>query len=71
MVQALASPALAIPTIQTSSTPIHQDERLGRTLVAHARGRRETRAVAGDLDVLGVVRGAGEPHRAAHLARAG
>jgi hypothetical protein len=31
----------AIPTIQTSSTPIHQDHRIGVALVAHRRAGRK------------------------------
>ena len=42
--------ALRIPTIQTSSTPIHDHDGLGVALVAHGGGRRERRAVAGDFD---------------------
>lgn len=53
----MRSPALRIPTIQTSSTPVHNDERLGIALVAHRGRRRETRAVSGDGDVLFVVGG--------------
>ena len=70
MVQALASPALRIPTIQTSRAPIHQHQRLGAALVAHGRAGREAGAVAGDLDVLGALFGRGQ-HGPAHLARFG
>src|SRR5690606_33272737 len=46
------SPALAIPTIQTSRAPIHDHQRLGAALVAHRRARREAGAVAGHRDVF-------------------
>src|ERR1700682_3645097 len=34
-------PTLAIPTIQTRSAPIHQDDGIGVALVAHRRAGRE------------------------------
>src|SRR5690606_14346954 len=49
---ASTSPALAIPTIQTSRTPIHDHQRLRAALVAHRRAGREARPVAGDFDVF-------------------
>src|SRR5690554_6829066 len=52
-----ASPALAIPTIQTSRAPIHDHQRLGAALVAHRGAGREAGAVAGDFDVFFVVGG--------------
>src|SRR5688572_23626780 len=52
------SPALAIPTIQTSSTPIHDHHRLRAALVAHGGARREGDAFAGDFDVF-AARGVG------------
>jgi hypothetical protein len=58
VIMRLPSPALAIPTIQASRTPVHQHERLGRTLVAHGGSGREGGALAGDFDVFRVVRGA-------------
>src|SRR3546814_7124633 len=47
--------ALRIPTVQAGRTPIHDHHGLGAALVAHARGRREGGAFAGDGDVLGGV----------------
>src|SRR5690606_735880 len=52
-----ASPALAIPTIQTSRAPVHDHQRLGAALVAHGGAGREAGAVAGDFDVFFVVGG--------------
>ena len=42
------SPALRIPTIQTRSAPVHDDERLRAALVAEGSAGREAGAVAGD-----------------------
>ena len=50
---------LRISTVQACRTPIHQHQRLGAALVAHARAGREAGAVAGDFDLadgLGVAR---------------
>src|SRR5690606_15520677 len=66
-----ASSALRIPTIQTSRTPIHQHQRLRAALVAHGRGRRKTRAVAGDCDVFFVVGGGGGAALTPALSRLG
>ena len=53
------SPALAVPTIQARSTPVHDDERLRAALVAEGGGGREAGAVAGDGDVFGGAGGVG------------
>lgn len=72
----MSSPALRITAVQARRAAVHQHQGLGAALVAHARGRRETRAVAGDLDdflgafVDAVVAG-GVDHRPAHLAGGG
>src|SRR5688572_14662572 len=55
-----SSPALAVTTIQTSRTAIHDHHRFRGALVAHGGARREARAIAGDFDHLfGVGVGAG------------
>src|SRR4249919_2896669 len=51
-VNRISSPALRIPAIQASRTPIHDHHGLVVALEAHGGGRREGRAVAGDFDVL-------------------
>lgn len=46
------SPTLRIPTVQTRSAPIHDDQRLRVALVAEGGAGREAGAVAGDGDVF-------------------
>ena len=65
------SPAFRITAVQARRAAIHDDHGLGAALVAHARGRREARAVAGDFDYfLGAPVGrivGHRHHRPAHL----
>src|SRR5690606_41892604 len=65
-----SSAAFAVAAVQARRAAIHDDDGLGRALVAHRRaGRESDAAVAGDLDIL-AARRIGHPRLGEQLAAA-